>query len=440
VALLLASSCARHVHAFVPTPWPADQLAIIVVVDGEGRVTQGPLLFPPGRAVELRVAAGSPVRMYALTYAPSTSNMEGIALLECGARLSAGAGGDEPLPSPMTAWESMLFDAQSTGGLAFGPETDLPTFALAFNDCSRPSPCAKYSASVLDAPSYLETLSVVAVDDDLAYFMAAPMAGSHELILGKIDHGQVTLLPGDPRLRSGSTSFVWDQRATIFGLDGGSVFRLDRSGRLVQPPYGAAVHQLYAGDDGTVLELDERQMVARLSTTSTAFVPRPDFPTRATHLAIAGRDRIFATDGSSIYFYDGVNWTTELAPIPESDAISVMDADREAATYSVPLEYVRVRDAVSKSWALLPPPFSTYTHVRDLKEIGGGRVLVVGEIGGLSLWTGQQWCQLHPTGTGTASINVLSVPPDRRVAYASANGSLGPGGKAVLIRIDYPSP
>jgi hypothetical protein len=213
---------------------------------------------------------------------------------------------------------------------------------------------------------------------------------------------------------------------------------MNRDGVLRAGPFGRDFVRIDAARDGSIIvATDAMERGWEVTIGSTLPVARMDFPGKARNFEAVRRDRIFITDNSSVWSFDGSLWRNE-APVPGSENISAFGADEDVAAYGTDMEVVHVRNEKTGEWPMIPTPFGTGARLRGLKGLGHGRFIVAGESGRIGLWTGSKWCR-YDLGTHLP-LGDLDVSPSKKTAYVVAFDAFEPDGTTLILRVDVPPP
>jgi hypothetical protein len=437
---LSALACGRRVSVYLDRPWQKDQIAVIVVENREDALIAGPaILLPSSSVAHEELANPGPIRVFVRTYPEDLRSPLGSTLDVCGVRI----GGDTlPLPlQPGGDYASGLFDPTVTREVTLHPASaeEGPPPDLHFA-CGGPShECDGYSAERIDAPPGLATHQIATASEGLAYFGTNEPAGASDspMTLGRIIGTRADVFLVDRRLHGDTKSLAWNPAASVLrGIDGqGRLFALDASAHFVQPNIDGPFNEISIGSDGFAVVLDQNEAALTITSSSGALVPAPGYPAGLRKVAVVDEHRIFATDKSAIFRFDGGTWSADYT-IPLNEPMSGFAADEVLAVYVGATEVVRVRDSMTGRWGAYPTPFNTGAKLRAVAGLGDGRFIVVGDAGQIAVWGGTAWCQIEsPVRVALGSV---AISPSRTAAFIASDGAIGPNGETYLLRVVLP--
>jgi hypothetical protein len=427
------SACSSAVQIDLSPPWPADQIAVVVLTDSAGGAIGDAQAFGPDARIEFEAPRGL-AAIHVDTFPGDTLAGGETPLVACGVTLTSTV--NTATLAAATRWVTTSLDLADRK-LSFAPDPMPPTFSL-FPKCIVPDTiCPQFRVSHVSAPPRIEPNYLTVVDDSLAFFATNSSTPSSQRALVRIDGTSAAFEKTLPVLDPNWQGLATVGTSTIFGITGDrKIFTMNRDGLLRFGPFGGNYVRIDAARDGSiVLATDFNESGYEITIGSSVTVPRPDIPGRARNFAAIRRDRIFISDNTNIWSFDGKVWSNETT-VTTVENISAFGGDEDVMAYGTDMEVVHVRNEKTGEWPAIPTPFGSGARLRGLKGLGQGRFIVAGETGKLGLWTGSKWCRLD-TGTRIA-LGDLDVSQSKKTAYVVAYNTFEADGTTVILRVDVP--
>jgi hypothetical protein len=413
--------------------WPADQPAVLAVVDADGAPLGPPRWLAANEAVERFELEAREARLVVLTFPPDLRAPDGREPTACG--LAFGGAG-ERLPSPSLGFESSLIQLEPGARVALERTATPAALDLHWAGCARvEQACGGFSIEALPLPAGQRPRKIVAVEDDRALLILQESI-SGQLTVAWVERGEVRPLPPSPLLVGSVALLEWDRRSFYLLLEGRArpLFRLDAAGQVVGPidgPWGDP-WRIGAGRDGTLVvsDLEGRSFIAR----DEGAAEPVEMPFAEKGLAVVSRDRILVETSRELAVWDGRSWVAEHTK-DALDGIAEVAADAASMVAVGELEKVFLREPRTRRWRVIPPPFGRGMRLRAVTGLGDGRVLVAGRGGLIGLWD-EGWCVIE-TPAPRILLQQVAASPSGRTAYAIGVGEEDGPGEA-LLRLSRP--
>jgi hypothetical protein len=376
---------------------------VVLAVDGAQRPVGGPWLFGPGAPVELQLGPEA-ARLVVLTFADGVEE-----LLRCGVTL---AGPRAALPAPALAFRSSPLQ---DGALTFSPLTEPPT-DLRYADCEpTPDPCPSLATHVMRIPGFadrtLDTMTLTAtgailmstgaeVEGPRALALVGDAFEPYEPPVGLTDLGFRNLV--------GTPEGVWVTQGPQAWLVAGS----GRVVRTATAPFW--IEGLAVDPTGPVLAFNDQEeagggLVGLVDLAGLV----PSIPEVVLGAVAAGPGATFALTPSGVEVLRPGGWATERAfAVTEGWQIIGGDAEAQALGNVVGEVLLRSPDG---AWSGAPLPASLAFKIRVILSLGGGRLAVAGNDGGVAVWTGHRWCVADRSVVNVLNVGVASA--DGRTLY-----------------------
>lgn len=435
--------CSAEPHVFIKRVWPENQVALVIVSNVDNApLDRNPRLISGGNATRLSFSANVQLRVHVRTYLPVSEG--GPDFDRCGLRFG-GSGGR--VGGEQASWVSDVLSMYGDTSVELKPATGAARadFDLRFVSCD-PSAYACDAIRVTRLPSPYRDVglrAVAAVGDDLAFIAVGQVGTASSSVIGRLDHGAVTTLPGFEGLGE-AKALAWDHGEHIYvTTDSKLVLRMDLAGRIDSQQRLTPGHRaVAAAADGTVISYGESGLKAIAGDLPLAEAARiaslsGDVPM----LGLSRHDRIIAINAGYFTYFDGQIWKQEREIRPSSfETFFGLAVDPMIAAAVGRFGIVVMRSETDGSWPRVALPAAAMGwHMNAVRGVGPGRFMAGGQYGFLGLWHGQGWCTI-PTMT-LHRFESIDLAPSGRVAYAVAreDGLRDAQGPPVL-RLDLPAP
>jgi hypothetical protein len=424
--VLLGAGCLPVRSLFLDRPWPSDEPAVVIAVDGGVELVE---IVPPGLRYHLPVGDGA-ARIFARTYAALS---DGRDLASC--EVLAGGVRGEALGPPTGAWRSAELGTYD-GTVALEVEPVPEPFDLRVDGCAKPPRSCELVVTLLSvgpASSALE--GAAAISDDTVLFAGGPRSAQdpRDLFLELSPAGVRTF---DELSIVGPIADLDLRGDLVIGAAGNRVFTLDREGRLVKTATIAfsTVH-LDTGFDLTTVALGRAGELAMFpaNVTEPQAIVTPDYAAvpldQLPRIAVAFADRMLLIGPDErLYRYDGSAWHRELPEVEGFAAVAIDDRTMFAISDQ---DDPFVHDG--SAWRIAGDKIHN-DILKGTAAIGDGRFLIVGQTGRIAFWSGDRYCDLG--SVARENLSDVDIAPSRRVAFIAGGIEDGPGPAAV--RLDIP--
>jgi hypothetical protein len=275
-------------------------------------------------------------------------------------------------------------------------------------------------------------LAAVATLSSSAAIVGGYHADTLAAIVARVDR-QGAFVPYSMPLTGPVGQLGFDRDHTVFGAtDSGQVFQIDiTNDHTLLADLGLPGGQLAVGIDGNVF-FARVDRIFRLSAGSTRADDGTLFtaPAGLRQVKVVRRDRILALDDAGLETWSGTGWS------PEYDGPEVaVDSARIAADTGTMGMFsgasAFLRDESQHSWMQLPSVVSGL-EPRAIAALGPGRIMVVGNLGGVSVYDDGGWCSIR--GGPLRVLWGAGASPDLRTAIAVSGYYTGP----TVVWMDLP--
>lgn len=398
--VLAVSACSRSVSYYAPTPWPDERVAVVTLLDTDGRTLTRTPLVTTGDRIEIELddeAATVHVETFALD------------LSGCGASFMPL---DAPYPAALEAFVGTVDDDR----IAFAPRTTARPVPLHFEKACNVEPplCDRttFVSEYLDLLG-LDLLTVDRIDDTTLLFGATQqtvgrinIGGTHERFDGILGSQCVDSLVASP------------DRLIVATL-GGAIIEFDATGAQT-----SRVDIADAMDPRVTLQADGGLLVTSdagvytIARGATVAVARDDVPVHTVQILEVPAGR-FAVAGDTVQRADGTAWITELTDGSITPQAHLVPAGDDVVLVAPEVVFLRSSDG---AWRSIGSPFTSLVMSNGL--VSRGMLAVIGDTGALALTRldAVDWCRID-TGVLNNYWDLTTTADGRTIYVVGSNTS-----------------
>lgn len=424
----------------VPT-WPKDQVAILLLTGSDGKPIGSTPAVLAGDVWKLELDTKDQLRARVLSFPQVGAG--GPDFERCGLAIR-GEGSPLPRPERYFVSDPIATTDGSSVTLAEAPAMDADALELTFaaKTCRFTYPCEDVLVFHIASPiATVHAQTAIAVDEHTVLIEMVGDPTQAAKVLALADRTSATVILDEPTLPQPLSmafdgtqmwSTIYAGKAFTFTLDGTVTSTRAAAGR-------AGAYRVASDRHGTVIAFGDNGVHVMAGVDDPEKRAAIESLTDETGLvALTSQDRMLANTKAGLYTFDGNVWTLEREMRPSAfEGFQSLSLEADTAGAAGKDSEVIVRDEASHAWTVLPliDP-DTYSELKSIVSLGGGRWMTVGESGLAAIYQQGVWCTFN-TGT-TNTLDTIALTPNRHTAYVGGHYSPMTNNVPELMRVDLP--